>query len=293
LCTDGIDNDFDDVKDYFDSKCPNYNTAPTISLIGSDLVNLFVGNTFTDTGAIATDPFDGDITNKLATTTNFDKTKSGTYSLVYSVKNTKDIFSYATRTIVVATTTESTSEKCKDTFDNDGDGKVDLDDTDCSAFVPVTAPVVSGGGSSSSSGGGGGGSVIFPISTSFATSTATTTSPKVGKVLGESTSCGALLNLQKDYLARNHKNNFDQLILLKKFLNKNLGLDIPLDENFGPRTEKAVKDFQTKYKDQILKPWGIKKASGMVYISTANYINYLECPALGNILNKKDLVQPK
>jgi peptidoglycan hydrolase-like protein with peptidoglycan-binding domain len=69
--------------------------------------------------------------------------------------------------------------------------------------------------------------------------------------------------------------------LLKKFLNKELGLNLRINGYFGPLTEDAVKKFQLKYKDKILTPWGIDQPTGVVYLTTASYINYLECPALG------------
>jgi peptidoglycan hydrolase-like protein with peptidoglycan-binding domain len=65
--------------------------------------------------------------------------------------------------------------------------------------------------------------------------------------------------------------------LLKKFLNSHLKLKIDLNNAFGPATQKAVMDFQLKYKDEILKPYAIKQPTGTAGKATANKINSLVC----------------
>jgi predicted ribosomally synthesized peptide with SipW-like signal peptide len=67
---------------------PEDTTAPVITLLGEDPVNLNVGETYTDAGATAIDNVDGDITAKIVTTglpINTDTT--GTYTITYNVSN--------------------------------------------------------------------------------------------------------------------------------------------------------------------------------------------------------------
>ena len=55
-------------------------TPPAITLTGSSTVNLTVGDTFTDPGAIATDNIDGDITSSVLISGSVDTSSAGTYT---------------------------------------------------------------------------------------------------------------------------------------------------------------------------------------------------------------------
>lgn len=46
---------------------------------------------------------------------------------------------------------------------------------------------------------------------------------------------------------------------------------------YDTQTLSAVIAFQTKYKDQVLKPWGYEKGTGVVYFLTRNKINEIVC----------------
>lgn len=90
------------------------------------------------------------------------------------------------------------------------------------------------------------------------------------------------------YMRRGQSNDSAQVQKLQAFLNKNLGLDIPLTGFFGSMTENAVKSFQLKYAEQILAPWvklgllaNTQAATGYVYKTTLHEINLLSCPSLG------------
>jgi hypothetical protein len=281
LCKDGLDNDFDGNADKDDFNCASfYNTAPTINLLGDNPFTFSIGGTYSESGFTVSDNEQKISTTSVVVSNNISTTTLGTYFVKYSIQDNGGLFGYATRTVVVATTTENTSVKCSDNLDNDGDGKVDLSDSDCSPFVPVTpAPVSSGGG-----GGGGGGGSYVPVIPATTTATTTkvnistaSTTKQIGQVLGASTTCVTYLDLKNDYLARGHKNNLNNLLLLKKFLNSHLKLKIDLNNAFGPATQKAVMDFQLKYKDEILKPYAIKQPTGTVGKATANKINSLVC----------------
>ncbi|MBI1307521.1 MAG: DUF5011 domain-containing protein [Bacteroidetes bacterium] len=65
----------------------NDNTFPYITMNGDDTVYVEVGKTYTDPGAIATDPTEGDITSRLITTSDVDATAAGIYYVTYCVKD--------------------------------------------------------------------------------------------------------------------------------------------------------------------------------------------------------------
>jgi hypothetical protein len=132
---------------------------------------------------------------------------------------------------------------------------------------------------------GGGGIVSGPLSIGFVN-----TAPAGGQVLGASTvasddslpaGCSALLD---GYLRKGQSS--DAVKRLQTFLNQELGLSIPITGYFGSQTFEAVKAFQLKYADEILKPWvpfGLqsdKTPTGYVYKTTQRMINLVQCSAL-------------
>ncbi|MDB9780129.1 BspA family leucine-rich repeat surface protein, partial [Flavobacteriaceae bacterium] len=62
-------------------------TAPVITLTGSTVIELSVGDTFTDPGATATDDVDGDITSSITTSGTVNTSTVGEYTIVYSVSD--------------------------------------------------------------------------------------------------------------------------------------------------------------------------------------------------------------
>ena len=60
-------------------------TAPVITLIGSNPIDVEAATTYTDAGATAQDNYDGDITSSITTTNNIDMNTVGTYSVIYNV----------------------------------------------------------------------------------------------------------------------------------------------------------------------------------------------------------------
>jgi hypothetical protein len=133
--------------------------------------------------------------------------------------------------------------------------------------VPVTGPVGPQFGSESGRGGGssngGGISSGTPISGS-ATSTL---------------SCAPTFTM---YMKLGKVNNKNEVTKLQKFLNKHLGLKIPVTGFFGPQTFAAVKVFQAKYPVEVLAPWKYSKPTGYVYITTLSQLNALVCAEQGN-----------
>ncbi len=118
-----------------------------------------------------------------------------------------------------------------------------------------------------------------------------------GLVLGASTTTAASTTLPElpagctpmltgFFRKENMVNDLDQVKKLQQFLNENIQANLPLTGEFGPSTDAAVKQFQTKYAEQILAPWGITSPTGFVYLTTQRWINLMSCETL-------DLPMPK
>jgi uncharacterized repeat protein (TIGR02543 family) len=132
--------------------------------------------------------------------------------------------------------------------------------------TPTPPPPPSGGGNGPIFGSLGGqvlGVSIGPVTTG-------------GQVLGAS--CGLFMNKHLKY--GSSKNDKDQTGKLQTFLNKWMNAGLPVTGAYGPLTVAAVKNFQAKYSNEILAPWGITTPTGLVYLSTLRQLNLLECPQL-------------
>lgn len=104
-----------------------------------------------------------------------------------------------------------------------------------------------------------------------------------GEVLGASTEAGSCKVLTT-FMRRGVVNNVEEVKMLQTFLNTNMNAGLPVTGFFGPLTEQAVKNFQLKYKTEILKPWvdlGLMTsqdiATGYVYKTTLFVINKMLC----------------
>lgn len=162
---------------------------------------------------------------------------------------------------------ENTQVLCTDGEDNNGNGMTDFQDIDCAAFAPVatTTPATTtptggtvgstfGSGSSFSSSFGSGITSGTPISTVISTSTA-----------------GTCADVFTTYMRKGQTNNVTEVKRLQKLLNvKETGF-------FGTLTFNAVKAFQLKYADSVLKPWAINYATGYFYKTTQRQMNMLLC----------------
>jgi len=115
-------------------------TAPVITLLGDNPVNLYVGDSYTDAGATALDDVDGDLTSSIVKGGTFvDTSTAGTYTITYNVSDTAgNPAAQVVRTIIIAArssggttsggttssggTTPSTTTKKGDA---NGDNKID------------------------------------------------------------------------------------------------------------------------------------------------------------------------
>lgn len=74
-------------------------TKPTLKLNGKESISLYVGDTYKEEGATATDNYDKDLTSNITIDSNLDTKKKGTYKITYTVKDSSNNESSITRTI--------------------------------------------------------------------------------------------------------------------------------------------------------------------------------------------------
>ncbi len=74
---------------------------PVITLAGSTTVYLAKGSTYTESGASATDAVDGDLTSKISVSGSVNTSKTGTYTLTYSVADKTGNSASVSRTVYV------------------------------------------------------------------------------------------------------------------------------------------------------------------------------------------------
>lgn len=74
---------------------------PIIKLNGDEEINIYLGNKYNEFGAIASDNYDGDLTNRIQIIGNVDTNKVGSYELVYKVIDSSENESSVKRIIKV------------------------------------------------------------------------------------------------------------------------------------------------------------------------------------------------
>ncbi len=224
------------------------------------------------------------------------------------------VFSFSVSTVnavEVVPQAESSIALCEDGFDNDDNGSTDAADANCAAFLveaqvvpePQLVPENSFALCHDSIDNDDNGSADMadvncanfenpPAQEEEETSSRRNGSKKrvptgnlsSGEVLGASTdadSCPMITSFMKE----GQSNDMDQVKLLQSFLNTHLGISLPTTGFFGALTNKAVEDFQLKYKDDVLKPWvdlglhtNVDVPTGYVYQTTTYKINTILCP---------------
>ncbi|MDQ5922324.1 MAG: Flg new 2 protein [Patescibacteria group bacterium] len=154
---------------------------------------------------------------------------------------------------------------CSDGKDNDGDNVADFpEDEGCESAKDDSEDnrkILGGGGVFSRSG---------------------------GSVLGASTD---ICDWDASYLRKGWKGNSPEDVkkVQNDLLNALEGHNLTVDGVFGPKTEEAIKAFQAKYAEDILKPWGIDSPTGLFYLSSLRQAQKLLCPekeeALPQLIN--------
>jgi peptidoglycan hydrolase-like protein with peptidoglycan-binding domain len=93
----------------------------------------------------------------------------------------------------------------------------------------------------------------------------------------------------KTYMKRGQRNDNEDVKRLQRFLNETIDARLPESGYFGTMTYAAVKRFQVRYHDAIIKPWidigydvsGFAGGTGYVYKTTKYQINLMKCATLG------------
>jgi hypothetical protein len=85
-------------------------SAPIITILGANSMNLSVGDTFSDPGAKAFDDINGDLTHDIKKISNINTAIAGTYAVNYSVSDTAGNFATAKRSVVVNDTRTNVGE---------------------------------------------------------------------------------------------------------------------------------------------------------------------------------------
>ncbi|MES2985658.1 MAG: hypothetical protein V4686_00855 [Patescibacteria group bacterium] len=280
LCSDDIENDGDILVDLSDPDCAPF--APILSSVENTLV-LCTDNVDND-GDFLVDSSDPDCAPFAAPAPAVENTLALCSD---DIENDGDILVDLSDPdcapfVAQLSAVENNLVLCTDNIDNDGDLFVDLSDSDCAAFAtttpPTPAPTISTSGTGFTSFSGGSSNPIT------ASSGVTISDTIIAPIDGEIAGCPALFTT---YMKFGRKNHAGEVTRLQAFLNRNLGTKLSTSGFFNAETFSAVKLFQLKYSDSVLKPWvdaGLStdlttNPSGYVYLTTQRQINLLECPS--------------
>lgn len=125
---------------------------PVITIIGETELTIYVGDSYVEKGAKASDNIDGDITSKIVMNGTVDTSKAGTYIVTYDVSDNSGNKSSKTRTIFVKDktiikTTTTTSTKINTTTKNINTTKTTTTKR-ITTTRPISAPTIILNGSS-------------------------------------------------------------------------------------------------------------------------------------------------
>lgn len=251
------------------------NHLPIITLVGSTTLNLNVGDIFTDPGATANDEEDGDITEDIIIGgDDIDTGKAGTYTVTYNVNDSQGAAANeVVRTVIIAESSnnggggEGSSSSSSSESSSSSSGESNGGGGETGGVGGDTEEGVGTGGGFGRVSFGGTRRIMLPPASS---APAPTIVPEVPHNIGQ---CSYL----NDYLKMGKNNNKEEVLKLQAFLSVIEHLDVPLTGVFDQATFDAVSDFQEKYKEDILVPWGYQSPTGYVYITTKNKINEIFC----------------
>ncbi|KUO74817.1 MAG: hypothetical protein APF77_11185 [Clostridia bacterium BRH_c25] len=102
-------------------------TAPVITLIGDETVNLTVGDSYEEAGAAAVDEQDGDITENIEVEGIVDTNTEGTYTITYKVSDAAGNKAEAIRTVIVTAAAEEAPAVAPE--EGTGEGEQPTDET--------------------------------------------------------------------------------------------------------------------------------------------------------------------
>ena len=113
------------IKSFSTSTCsqPTQNQPPVITLLGSNPTTITVDQAYNDAGATAFDPEDGNITYKIVKTGYVNSGAVGSYSLTYSVSDSKGLYAQSiSRTVNVNPQVQPPTPKPSVSISADNDG---------------------------------------------------------------------------------------------------------------------------------------------------------------------------
>lgn len=274
------------------------NDAPVVTLKGAGYLLYTVAFPWVDEGATATDIEDGDITASIVRTGDLDMNTVGEYTLTYTAtdsgKNTNGgeegngscpeenescLKGTATRIVGIVPRSGGLSDTqvgCTDPKATNYNPSASYSNSFTCTYGPKGEVL---GASTGPTG-----------ETPKAPETPTLPTPPAGMVLGASTSCKESGLYLTKFAREGYKNDVDTVKKLQEFLNKQLGLNIPVTGYFGPMTTAALKKFQLLHKDVMLTPWNLTKPTGILYLTTLAGINNLICSELPSSVSSKDLI---
>ncbi len=265
---------------------------PVLTLVGENPIVIFVGNTFTDPGATASDVEDGDLTNEIVVggdtvTTNQVKTFTITYDVADSDGNTA---AQVTRIVDVRSVGGSCSGNCGGFTPNtppaivlDGDNPLQLlvgqpftepgytaNDTEDGE---ITTDVVIGG------------DVVDPNTIGTYTITYNVkdskglAAPQVVRTVIVSEVKGAVFPNCELYFTEwlQVGDRGAEVLKIQQWMNEFLGLNIAEDGIYGSETAAAVGYFQSResYSSIVLDPWGYVQPTYRWYKTTRMLANHL------------------
>lgn len=138
----------------------------------------------------------------------------------------------------------------------------------------------SGGGWSTPTGGSGGssgGSFSYTNSTATANTSSTTTTPKIIIPLTNTNKVCTPYITSNTQIKLGVRNNTEVVKSIQTYLNLYEGNTLVVDGVYKQADVDAVKIFQTKYKTQILSPWGFSAPTGIVFTTTIAKMNAVVC----------------
>ncbi len=317
VCSDGGDNDGDALADYpRDPGCdsPQDNDerdiGPTLTLLGANPMTVTLGTAFTDPGATARDPEEGDITARIVVTGTVNTSTLGAYTLTYNVSDSQNHAATPVSRVVNVVPQTGCVTNC-----GGGGGPVTLSimneritSTGSTTVVvtwntnlPATSRVVYGLDPVTSLGQ----APLYGYGLTTTTSTPLVTSHSMtiegipsaasayfrpisntpsqqvigieltrGGVLGDSDACYYL----REHLRLGYNNNPIEVAKLQSFLRNYEGFTtLPVTGFFDIVTDKAVRAFQDKYASDVLTPWNLPGNTGYVYYTTKKKVNEIYC----------------
>lgn len=117
--------------------------------------------------------------------------------------------------------------------------------------------------------------VVLGMTTSGVDSGGSTGEETVAETSAEAApACKAILTA---YIGRG-KNDPEAVKILQAFLNGEMPATLEVNGIYNAATIDVVKAFQLKYATEVLAPWGITEATGIVYKTTQRMINKIGCP---------------